>query len=175
MHMSKRRRSIGCALLAACAPVLIGSTGTVTNLRERLLAAHNRERAGAEVPPLRWSAALEASARSWAAQLDRTGTFRHQADRRGAEPQGENLWMGTSGYFTAEAMVGEWTSERRLFRPGRFPDNSRTGRFEDIGHYTQLMWRNTDRVGCALARGNANDVLVCRYSQAGNVIGERPF
>jgi hypothetical protein len=37
------------------------------------------------------------------------------------------------------------------------------------------MWRKSGAVGCALARSQVEDVLVCRYSQAGNVIGERPF
>jgi len=37
------------------------------------------------------------------------------------------------------------------------------------------MWRDTRAVGCAIARGAREDVLVCRYSQAGNYIGERPF
>ena len=55
------------------------------------------------------------------------------------------------------------------------PDNSRTGDLEDVGHYTQLMWRDTDRVGCAVEANGEYDILVCRYAAAGNVIGERPF
>ena len=51
----------------------------------------------------------------------------------------------------------------------------RVGSFEDVGHYTQLMWRATGRVGCAVADGRAYEVLVCRYREAGNVEGERPF
>ena len=66
-------------------------------------------------------------------------------------------------------------SREALFHPGLFPNNSATGNVDDIGHYTQLMWRDTGEVGCALARGSAEDVLVCRYSDAGNYIGERPF
>jgi hypothetical protein len=72
-------------------------------------------------------------------------------------------------------MVEGWIEEKRHFRPGRFPDNSRTGDFADVGHYTQLMWRATDRVGCALAAGAEEEVLVCRYRTAGNVVGEVPF
>ena len=72
-------------------------------------------------------------------------------------------------------MVEGWIEEKKYFRPGRFPDNSTTGDFADVGHYTQLMWRETGRVGCALAEGAAEEVLVCRYRTAGNVVGERPF
>ena len=68
-----------------------------------------------------------------------------------------------------------WIEEKKDYRPGIFPANSRTGKFEDIGHYTQLMWRATGKVGCALANGRPYEVLVCRYREAGNVEGERPF
>ena len=43
------------------------------------------------------------------------------------------------------------------------------------GALSQLMWRRTSDVGCALARGREEDVLVCRYSRAGNVFGQQPF
>jgi hypothetical protein len=72
-------------------------------------------------------------------------------------------------------MVDAWARERRFFKPGRFPGNSTTGRVADVGHYTQLMWRDTRAVGCALARGSREDILVCRYSAAGNYEGEVPF
>ncbi len=53
--------------------------------------------------------------------------------------------------------------------------NSTTGRVEDVGHYTQLVWRATSQVGCAEATGTREDILVCRYAEAGNWRGERPF
>jgi hypothetical protein len=42
-----------------------------------------------------------------------------------------------------------------------------------VGHYTQLIWPTTREVGCAVAKGQGNDVLVCRYAPAGNVLGEK--
>ena len=68
-------------------------------------------------------------------------------------------------------MIGSWTDERRDFRRGRFPDTSRTGRWSDVGHYTAIVWPTTSRVGCAIGRSAQWDVLVCRYSPAGNVEG----
>jgi hypothetical protein len=91
------------------------------------------------------------------------------------DPQGENLWLGTESHFSPEEMVGTWIEEKSHFKPGIFPDNSRTGDLDDVGHYTQLMWRGTERVGCAIRANGEYDILVCRYSAAGNVIGERPF
>ena len=41
-------------------------------------------------------------------------------------------------------------------------------------HYTQVVWRNTTEVGGGLARGGSNNILVCQYNPAGNVIGQPP-
>jgi hypothetical protein len=92
---------------------------------------------------------------------------------RAGPGQGENLWMGTAGSFSLEEMVGSWSVEKRLFTPGTVPNVSRSGHFSDVGHYTQMIWRRTTRVGCALHRSRANDYLICRYSPPGNVLGER--
>jgi hypothetical protein len=162
------------AALALAAPLLIGGTGRLTSLDERLLAAHNRERGGAGIPALAWDPVLAAEAASWGEQLAASGEFEH-ADTDEEDPQGENLWAGTRGAYAPEEMVEGWIEEKKHFRPGRFPDNSATGDFADVGHYTQLMWRESDRVGCALAKGAEEEVLVCRYRTAGNVVGERPF
>lgn len=168
-------RRLGAVLLVASAPLLAGGTGVTSNLEQRLLAAHNRERTSAGIPPLRWSDKLALSAKAWAEHLSRAGRLEHARPDPAEQPQGENLWAGTRGYFTPEAMVGLWIEEKKHFTPGPFPHNSRTGNAADVGHYTQLMWRSSREVGCALARGREEDVLVCRYSDPGNVIGKRPF
>ncbi|MFT3976407.1 MAG: CAP domain-containing protein [Sphingomonas bacterium] len=163
----------GVALLFAL-PVLVGATDPTSNFADRLLARHNRERVAMGIPPLQWDDRLAGSAQRWANYLAATGRFEHAPERQ-YDPQGENLWAGTRGAFTLERMVDAWIREKRYFTPGVFPNNSSTGNVEDIGHYTQLMWRDTGEVGCAIARGRVEDVLVCRYSDAGNYIGERPF
>jgi hypothetical protein len=106
--------------------------------------------------------------------LAQTGRFEHAPENHAA-PEGENLWAGTRGYYTPEAMVNAWIREKRFFRPGTFPDNSTTGKVEDIGHYTQVVWRATREVGCAEAASANEDILVCRYAEAGNYRGEQPF
>ena len=171
--MRLERRILAAALLLA-APLMAGATGLTTNWQERVLAGHNRERAALGLPPLRWDERLAGSAQVWADHLARTGAFEH-APEKASDPEGENLWAGTKNYYSAEAMVGGWLAEKRNFRSGVFPNNSSTGRVEDVGHYTQLVWRNSGEVGCALSRSAREDLLVCRYSEAGNWIGERPY
>ena len=167
------RRHLAVALLA-CSPLLIGGTAFRADFNQRVLAAHNAERAAIGVGPLAWNAELAADARAWADELARTGRFEHSPDEVGAEPQGENLWAGTPRAFSPEKMVGLWVSEKKDYHPGVFPNNSRSGDVENVGHYTQLIWRNSGQVGCATAVGRNEEFLVCRYSRAGNVYGERP-
>ena len=161
------------ALLAAL-PVLGGATDLVSNLEVRALAAHNRERSALGLEPLSWNDELQASAQLWADHLAENGLFEH-APERGTNPQGENLWAGTPGYYSVDQMVGAWAAERKYFRRAAFPHNSVTGDIRDVGHYTQLVWRETHQLGCAIAHGKAEDVFVCRYSEPGNYIGETPY
>ncbi len=162
------------AAMLACAPIVSGATGLTSNPDARILAGHNRERSSLGIAPLRWDDTLARDARRWADRLAATGDFAH-APEDPARPQGENLWAGTRGAYPIEEMVGAWIREKRYFKPGAFPYNSVTGKVADVDHYTQVMWRDTDAVGCAIAVGAQEDVLVCRYSQAGNFRGERPF
>jgi hypothetical protein len=167
-------RSILSAALLLCSPLLMGGTVARADFNTRLLDAQNAQRAAMHVPPLAWNVALANDARQWASELAATGRFEHSPDNPGQEPQGENLWAGTPRAFSPEAMVALWSAERRDYRPGVFPNNSRSGDVENVGHYTQMIWRSTRQVGCATAVGRHEEVLVCRYSQAGNVYGERP-
>lgn len=137
----------------------------------RVVAAHNQLRSAAAVQPLRWDAGLAASAEAYAVELVRTGRFAHsQAERR--QGTGENLWMGSRGAFPVDRMVADWASEKRWFRAGRFPGVSTTGRWEDVGHYTQIIWPTSVRVGCAVRSSRQNDYFVCHYAQGGNVFGQ---
>lgn len=167
-------RTILSAALLACSPLLMGGTAARADFDQRLLAAHNVERLQAGVPALAWNNGLATEARAWANQLAATGTFEHSPDQPGKATEGENLWAGTPRAYSPEAMVGLWVGEKKDYRPGVFPNNSRSGDVDNVGHYTQLIWRASDQVGCATAIGRDEEYLVCRYSSAGNVYGQRP-
>ncbi|HEU4969807.1 CAP domain-containing protein [Sphingomonas sp.] len=167
-----RKSRLLCTLaLAAAMPCLTGGIDRTSALDARLLAAHNRERAGLGVPVLGWDAGLAQDAKAWAAQLARSGQLAHASNT----DSGENLWAGTSGRYAPEEMVGLWLAEKADFRPGIFPNVSKSRNLAAVGHYTQMVWRTTERVGCAIADNGREEFLVCRYARAGNVIGERPI
>jgi hypothetical protein len=172
---SIRLKSLAVAgMVILSTPLVMGSANIPVPLSQRILAAHNQERAKLGVQPLAWDSTLAQSAQRWADTLASTGRFEHAPEDRVA-PEGENLWAGTKGYYSPEAMVDAWVREKRFFTPGVFPNNSKTGNVEDVGHYTQVVWRTTTRVGCALSASAREDILVCRYAEAGNYIGEQPF
>jgi hypothetical protein len=138
----------------------------------RIVRMHNAVREAAGVDPITWDSSLAAAAKGYADRLAKTGRWEHSAmaDRPG---QGENLWMGTHGAFRLDEMVGAWAQEGRMFHAGAFPQVSKTGNWDDVGHYTQMIWPGSIRVGCAVRSSARYDYLVCRYSPAGNVMGSR--
>ncbi len=142
------------------------------NVAARILSIHNRERAAAGVAPVVWDPALEAAAAGCARGLAASGGLRH-SNRQARRGTGENLWMGARGYWPVETMVASWTNERRNFRAGIFPNVSRTGNWMDIGHYSQMIWPTTTRIGCAIGTSKRWDALVCRYAPAGNIDNRR--
>jgi hypothetical protein len=144
----------------------------LSRLEPRLLALHNRERAATGAAPLTWDPALARAAAAYGPALARLGKLAHSepASRVG---QGENLWMGTRGAYDLEEMAGGWAGEKSLFRPGIFPQVSRSGAWSDVGHYTQMVWKGTTRLGCAIHSSRDWDFLICRYSPPGNVVGQR--
>ena len=88
---------------------------------------------------------------------------------------GQNLAMAATGTQSLTQLVDLWGAEQRYFTDGNFPDISTTGNWEDAGHYSQVVWRSTRRVGCGLAAGNGLEFLVCDYAPVGNVVGQRPY
>lgn len=164
------------ALLAA-SPAAAQSLpqGASGEIAAQLLSAHNRERAAVGARPLQWDQSLADHAASYGPVL---ASLRHlvHSPREGRPGERENLAMAWHGTLSAEDLVGLWSRERELLAPGSylFPGVSRTGNWEDIAHYTQMVWPTTTRVGCAIYSADW-DYLICRYSPPGNKDGKPIF
>ena len=128
------------------------------------LAAHNIYRCTAGIAMLEWDLPLFHSARRYAdrAPLDRLAHSdpRERKGKHGVYGEnvaiGEHLWPGQ--------VVARWHDEIRNTQDGVFRPK-RAG----LGHYTQLVWRKTLRLGCSL--GQNRRVAVCHYDPAGNEKG----
>lgn len=142
-------------------------------LKGAMLRGHAAARALVGEPPLVWDDALSIDAARYADTLATTERFRHSDQPLRVGREGETLFKGTRGAYSYREMVDLWVAERKDFVDAATPYFSRTGRVEDVAHYTQIIWRSTTHVGCAMRSSLQDDYLVCRYSPPGNVIGER--
>ncbi|HUH01683.1 MAG TPA: CAP domain-containing protein [Kofleriaceae bacterium] len=141
-------------------------------------AAHNDVRAALGIPDLVWDPALAAVAQAWVEQCvdneSPIGLIDHNAGRSDDYPGyvGENIY-GSGGNATGPAAVALWVSEESDYdyatntcAPGKI-----------CGHYTQVVWRDTERLGCGLhdcAGLTYGSSVVCNYSPGGNT-GGRPY
>ncbi|MCW5801864.1 MAG: hypothetical protein KIT31_05710 [Deltaproteobacteria bacterium] len=125
---------------------------------QALLDAHNRLRAQHCAAPLAWSPRLAASAQSWANELKSRGcVFGHSGGSFG-----ENLAAGTTGSIDGKSVAQMWYDEVKLYA------FDRGGFSQDTGHFTQLVWRGSTQLGCAMSQCNGNDIWVCQYDPPGN-------
>src|ERR671917_2421878 len=156
----------------AAIPPSATTTGTMSaDWANSILAVHNSERAAVGVPPLVWSDTLAASAQTWAEHLSTIPEMVHSTNR----PYGENI----AGFFTdpTEPTGGTslWVAEKQNWQGGVLTQEN----WYPTGHYTQMVWRNTQEVGCGAAPpgagGPAWSTLVCQYNPPGNYIGQAPY
>ncbi len=158
------------SLLAAAAPAQWRHFGdSPSSARQdparEMLAAHNAVRARLQLPPLRWSTDIAAYAQQWANYLEAHHEFQHHKQ----STYGENLFMISGDTTTPAAVVRSWASEAKDY------DYRRNSCHGVCGHYTQIVWRDTREVGCAVAPGRNEETWVCNYGPPGNVVGERPY
>jgi pathogenesis-related protein 1 len=133
-----------------------------------ITAYHNKVRADVGVGPLQWSRALANYAQEWADSLaNTTCAMKHRT-----EPlYGENLFQGTEGAYTAVDGAKAWESEKKDYH-GNVLTRSNA---QAVGHYTQMVWRDTRMLGCGEAMCNNTLIVTCNYDPPGNFIGRKPF
>lgn len=166
---------------AACAGAGDATAGTITGAPSAqqitaFVRAHNNERCNAmpvplTMPAVEWDPIAAGVAQAYANQCN----FSHNAARHaqyaqagGSGQLGENIMWGT-GQYTPNYVVTYWASEKTNYT---LATNSCTG---VCGHYTQIVWANTLRVGCGTALCNGTTFVVCDYSPAGNYVGQAPY
>jgi uncharacterized protein YkwD len=135
-------------------------------MAEQMLRAHNAVRKQMGIRALVWSEQLAEYAQEWADYLLASGEFKHRTDHR----YGENLYAIVGASAKPEDVVREWASEA-----AQYDYKANVCMSEKCGHYTQVVWRQSRAVGCAVARETLREIWVCNYNPPGNVIGERPY
>ena len=141
-----------------------------------MLAAHNRWRAEVGVADISWSESLAETAKSWADHLSSNGCVMYHSDY----DYGENIYktlplIWSSGRRqiqkrTPQQIIDGWASERKNYV---YEDNSCFG---VCGPSTQIVWRDTTEVGCAISVcPDKSQIWVCSYAPTGNIEGQKPY
>ncbi|XP_057786482.1 pathogenesis-related protein PR-1 [Salvia miltiorrhiza] len=135
---------------------------------KQFLGVQNAARSALRLPPLVWDARIERYAAGYAAQRRADCELLHSNG-----PYGENIFWGSGNRWTAGQAAAAWVSERRGYN---YWSNSCVYG-QDCGHYTQIVWRGTRRVGCArvVCYGGRGVFMICNYDPPGNYVGERPY
>nr|WAU86940.1 birch protein [Betula platyphylla] len=129
------------------------------------LKAHNDARAAVGVAPLTWDNKVAAYAKDYANKRIGDCNLVHSGG-----PYGENLT--SSADLSGTATVKMWVDEKADYN---YNSNS-CAAGKVCGHYTQVVWRNSVRLGCAKVRCNSGGTFIgCNYDPPGNYNGQRPY
>jgi pathogenesis-related protein 1 len=133
------------------------------------LKLHNDARAEVGVPPLVWDDKLAAYAQEWADHLAAQGAgIKHRTDLK----VGENLSSYSDTSLRAVHGAKMWYDEIKDYDP--IKNESKNG--NAVGHYTQMVWRNTTKVGFGIAMAADGNIILCaNYDPAGNFTGQHPY
>ncbi|KAG7474238.1 cysteine-rich venom latisemin-like [Solea senegalensis] len=115
-----------------------------------------------------YSTALEATAQAWVENCILAHGPPSSRMLNGYQ-LGENLFYSNSPYSWSQA-IGAWHSEVEHYQ---YPNISTNG--ESIGHYTQVVWNTSYKVGCGVKNCNGTYLYGCHYYRAGNFLGWPPY
>ncbi|XP_029858778.1 glioma pathogenesis-related protein 1-like [Aquila chrysaetos chrysaetos] len=146
---------------------------------EDCVRAHNTFRSKVKPPAsnmlrMSWDAALAKTAKAWAKKCKFKHNIYLKVPRKvhpTFTPVGENIWTGTATIFSVDRALDDWFNEVSSYD---FNTNSCTGM---CGHYTQVVWAESYKVGCAVHFCDTVENFpglfkaahfVCDYGPAGN-------
>ena len=133
-----------------------------------ILNAHNSERKLVGTTNLTWDNSLEEFAANWASTLAyRDNGLSHRPNNR----YGENCYWTGAREIQPEEVILAFNEEKHDYQYGPVTGSNNIG----TGHYTQVVWYRTTRVGCAAVTAPSGIFVVCNYDPPGNLIGDYPY
>ena len=145
--------------------------------QQEYVTAHNDLRRILGMPPLQWDPNLTLATHFWA--LERQSDCNYRSHSSPMNHLGENIFWMQYKEFTPASVVQKWFREQRFFdhTTNRCKCPFETDECE-CGHYLNVVWKTTQRVGCSSAvycAGEKGLLVVCNYEPAGNIVGVNPF
>ncbi|GFP89705.1 pathogenesis-related protein pr-1 [Phtheirospermum japonicum] len=157
-----------CFILISLCLTTSTNAGVPKNAARQFMGMQNAARAALGLPPLIWDQKLVQYARSYARQRREDCALEHSHG-----PYGENIFWGSGDGWTPAQAAAAWVAERREYN--YWSNSCAFG--QQCGHYTQIVWRDTKKIGCAkvVCDGGKGVFMICNYNPPGNYIGERPY
>ncbi|KAJ3887050.1 CAP domain-containing protein [Lentinula edodes] len=141
--------------LTSPSPTASATSGATVEFIQSTLNSHNTARAQYGASSLTWNSDLYPATQQWASAGGNYGE-----NLAAAAPQGISVQQG----------VSMWMAEASQYNYSNPTFSSSTG------HFTQVVWKSTTSVACAIATcnflGNGTGYLVCRYDPPGNYLGQ---
>ena len=163
--MKKCGKIIGLIILLFTFIPLFGQNNSIGDM-EGMLERHNFYRAEVGTPPLQWSNKLAKNALKWANILKKKNCLLKHSPQNMRKGYGENIAWNSGYSESAIGVVDRWCSEKEYFN---FSTRTCNGSWDLCGHYTQVIWKNTSKVGCAVVKCGDEEIWVCQYSPSGNI------
>lgn len=141
-----------------------------------ITSEHNRLRAleAVGLPNLVWDATVASYAAEKVAYLAYNNNCALNHNVGPANPgYGENLAWASFTSYTAVAATNAWYNEKGDYT---YASNScASGKV--CGHYTQVVWKNSTKLGCAgvICPNNGGIIYGCNYDPPGNYSGQKPY
>lgn len=160
---------------------LTAQTARTANEEEQtaFLELHNQYRHEVGVDSLIWSNRLAEYAMEWAEVLatEHDCNIRHRP-RSGKYTQrfGENIYIMQGKEPEIKDAMKSWGEKEKQHYNGEAIGNVKSN--VPTGHYTQIVWQSTKKVGCARVRCNKSRetfIWVCNYDPPGNWVGQKPY
>lgn len=148
------------------------STGTadsnLSNFETTMLEIHNMDRAKHSASPLTWDTTLASAAAKWASDCK----WGHTPNNA----YGQNIAAGTASGFGAKDATDLWYDEISQY------DFTKAQYSAATGHFTQMVWKGSNKLGCAIQKCSSEQIglggsgtaqyVVCNYDPPGNYIGK---
>ncbi|CAH1773108.1 unnamed protein product [Owenia fusiformis] len=174
---------MGILVLYIFSVTILEQTGFVysqtTEFEKNILRRHNELRAlHVSTPPLKWHRQMAARALAYCKTLERDNSFAHSPSSSRQNPlAGENLWRTRSSVSLARTKndMGNKASQQ-WYDEIKYYDYKTPAFSSKTGHFTQLVWDNSEFLGCGIAEGKHgmwfSYTVCCQYSPPGNYRGQ---
>ncbi|KAH1136776.1 hypothetical protein AAZX31_10G044800 [Glycine max] len=170
-HHSGRRKRVNTRKYFGYVPQTNDTSFTnQTALAQEFLHAHNWIRKQYNLPEYTWDEKLASYARGYLMQRYEDCKLVHSNSN-----YGENVFWGKKLHWSPSDATYYWYQEKQWYN---FQTLSCAPPPKACGHFTQVVWRDSQRIGCALQHchnPSLGMLIACEYDPAGNYENEDPL